>query len=196
MRTMLFGDWGTKGLALVMAVFLWSYLYWQRHTAVEKQVPIEVTFTNPDIFSVQPIRSDGGRLGTITLLINAERILTDELENLDVRCRIALADSAFGDEPQGRFTVTLSDANIVNLPGSATVKFLPSVEITVEYVKYVIPDTPVPVLVGDIIDPRIGYRRGRIEIDPPAVRVRLPAGVTGVNTLFLLASGPGRSRPG
>lgn len=176
MRTILFGDWGTKLQALVMAVLLWSYLYWQRHTQVEKPVPVEVTFTHADVFDVRPIDAEGRPIRRITLLVNAERSLADELDTLDVRCKVALPDSAFSEAERGRHTVTLAQANIVNLPGSVTVRFVPSPELTVEYVKWTIPPDPVAVRAGAINDPAPGYRRGRVKIVPDGVRVRIPAG--------------------
>lgn len=175
MRTLLLGDWGTKAIALVMAVLLWSYLYWQRTTPVEMSVPIEVRFNAPDVHSVQPIDAAGRPVGQVKLRITAERSLAAELENLDVRCKITLPESAFIGAEQGRHTVTLAKDNVTNLPGSATVRFLPSAEITVEYRKWVVSD-PVPVSPGDVVEPPPRFRRGDIKIQPPAVRVRLPAG--------------------
>jgi hypothetical protein len=175
MRTFFFGDWATKAVALFMAVLLWTYLFWQRHDEIVKGFPLGVQYPHGSVARIEVFDSDGRRLeGTVTLKLAATQGLAEDLERLQVRCQVALPESAFREPVQGTHSVTLGPSHLLGLPGRTSFEFLPSPEITIRYWKF--RTVTVPVTLGDVVEPPEGYERvGEARFEPPLVRLRLPA---------------------
>lgn len=182
-RTLLFGDWATKGVALFMALFLWTYLFWQKHDVGEIDVSLEVSVPSSEVASVEARDSNGNVIKQIRLRIVAPRTLAKDVGKMKISCKVTVPASAFTEKGHGTHSLTLGPDDLINLPPRFTVEFLPSPEITIRYWKY--KTELVPVVFGPITEPAEGYEVVAKVIEPKQILVRLPANAQAPSELIL-----------
>jgi hypothetical protein len=169
-RTLLWGDWATKGVALVMATLLWTYLYWQRNEEFDAQAVLRVN-TPPSVARVEVFDAQGAPLSAVPLRVSAPRSLAQDLRALEIPCVVDLGEGSFTESEKGSLSVSLGRDHLRGLPASAAVQFVPSAQLTIRYWKY--KTVKVPVRMGPPTAPPEGYAVGNVTIEPAAVQVQI-----------------------
>lgn len=179
MKRLFLENLATKGMALLLAVLTWVYLFTQGNGAE----PIEVEFQPPtldrQVFASVVYRDSAGKVlepgGPLPVLISGPR---GDVKSLALRppltfpCKFPV-DPKLLNAPLGTIPLSLDHAYF-GLPSQIQVKPRPSNQITLEYVKYLDREVELetPAWEGD---PREGFKVDSVTVLPARIRARVPA---------------------
>ena len=167
---------GTKLMALVLALLLWIYLYNESTDSDEFHVVLDPAIEKVESLArFELFASDGQPLGNrIRVKVTGPKGALGALPKEAIRCKPFFSGTLF-KEPQGSISRELSLSDL-NLPPGFRVVFLPSPQVTIQYVRFVTVKVPVvlrdPKFEGTCIP---GFRVESVLVDPTEVEIRFPA---------------------
>ncbi len=175
MKKVLLGNLGTKAMALLLALLTWGYLVSQ---ASDREI-IEVEFSPipamSDLATILYRDSRGNELvpgSWITVQAGGPKADVRTLRERFYRCEFRIEPQ---EKESGALTVTLKRRNF-NLPEKFSVEPLPSPQITVEYVKYVVRTLELEAGPERCEGaPRPGYQVAAVAAVPERLQVKVPA---------------------
>lgn len=188
MRDFLFGDWGTKFVALCLGFVLWAYLYSESEGTKEMDVDFALEYVNPDVASIT--KADGAPIDKLVhVKFRGPRSALADLDKVRPRYRIKLTGDLLPEGArEGPITHTVSRDNFENLPPRVNFQVLPSDVLHFRFVMYAL-SVELPVRLDPKTDllgaPAPGFEVIRVATDPQRVRLRYPSTIPNLTEVRL-----------